>query len=100
MPNNTKKRKNYDIDTLLRAVAAVSNGMTYKEASVTFGVPVASIADKKNSKYAPGKNKPGSYIRIIFFLFLYTPKFYLFYYNVYHYRLIHICNNPSKHRRV
>jgi transposase len=54
MPDKQKKRKNYDPNTLLQAVAAVYNGMTYKNASVKYGVPIASIADKKNQKYEAG----------------------------------------------
>lgn len=54
-----KKRKLYDENNLLQAVAAVKNGMTYKDASEKYGIPTSTINDKCLTRYATGKTKPG-----------------------------------------
>ena len=65
MPDpKSKKRKTYDKDDLLRAVAAVKNGMTYKNASEKYGVPVSTINDRCLVKYSEEKNRPGIYLYI------------------------------------
>ena len=68
MPRN-KTRKLYDNEHLLKAVAAVKNGMTYKKASEKFGVPASTINDKCLIKYTSGKSKPGTYYNILCLFF-------------------------------
>lgn len=58
MPNSSTKKKIY---SFLQAIAAAQNGMKFKEVSEKNGVPVTIIHDKKNSKYALDKCKPGEY---------------------------------------
>lgn len=53
------KKKQYDQNNLLEAIAAVKNGMTYKTASIRYDVLVSTINDKCLQKYRDGKNKPG-----------------------------------------
>ena len=59
MPKVTKKKQRYDEDSILEAIAAVQNGMTYKEASERYGVPTTTIHDKKNDRYSLEKGRPG-----------------------------------------
>ena len=47
-----KKRKLYDQDNLLKAIADIKNGMKYKEASVKYGIPTSTLNDKINNKYS------------------------------------------------
>ena len=65
-----RKKKQYDPNNLLEAVAAVKNGMTYKAASEKYGIPASTINDKCLHKYRDGKNKPGAKCYNQFVLFL------------------------------
>ena len=65
MANQSKlKKKNYDVNKIPEAIAAIKNGMLIKDASVTYGIPRSTLCDKLHKKYASGKTQPGSYVEI------------------------------------
>ena len=56
-----KKRKTevYSSEQLQSAINACNDGMSYREASATFGVPRSTISDKVNGKSEPILKRKG-----------------------------------------
>ena len=59
MDNNKKKRKNYNEQAIIDAVAAVKNGASFRTAANIYDVPVTTVRDRYHGKYKEGKHIPG-----------------------------------------
>ena len=69
MANQSKlKKKNYDVNKIPEAIAAIKNGMLIKDASVIYGIPRSTLSDKLHKKYASGKTQPGMLKFMIHFI--------------------------------
>ena len=54
-----KKKKLYDDQQVINAIASVKNGLSFRAAAAKYGVPVQTVRDRYYGKYTEGKHTPG-----------------------------------------
>lgn len=52
-------RRQYSDSDVLDALEAVKNGLSLRKAAAQFGVPQATLCDKKKQKHCIGRGRPG-----------------------------------------
>ena len=57
--SDKRKKINYTDDDVLQAVASIENGLSFRKASLQYGVPVMTISDKYRKKTPLVNCKPG-----------------------------------------
>ena len=59
MAGRGKKKKLYDDQQVINAIASVKNGLSFRAAAAKYGVPVQTVRDRYYGKYKEGKHTPG-----------------------------------------